>query len=158
MSTTKTRGGWTGAQAVAPMGALPPGYEFVPPADRMQGRPSRNALTAKGAKAAAAKPAAPTTATRERLLDRAVLCGVIGNHMRSHYASAYDADPSGTRAFLASIGLRDEAAEVHPTVQASPAASAASESYDPSMLTDGERANLQAAREGRPHTRIVGER
>jgi hypothetical protein len=115
-----------------------------PPADRMVGRPSRNALTAKAERKISDKTVARASSylAREDLLDHAVHAGVINAGMRSHYAAAYDADPAGTREFLGKLGLRSEA-------------SAAPEDYPDSMLTDSERANLAAAREGRQPNRIV---
>jgi hypothetical protein len=58
--------------------------------------------------------------------------------MRGHYAAAYDADPDGCRAFLATLGLRDEA----------PAAS----SGDSLLSVQAQR--VTAAREGKS-SRIV---
>jgi hypothetical protein len=123
-----------------------------PPAERMQGRPSRNALTAKATKATTTATAPPQTHTaRESLLDRAVHAGVISQGTRPHYAQAYDADPDGTKAFLDSIGLRAQAGGPPPAA----VAASASDSYDPAMLSDGERARIAAAGEGRQHTHII---
>jgi hypothetical protein len=65
------------------------------------------------AKAKAQPPVADTTArdikllAREHLLDHAVHAGVIQQGMRGHYATAFDADEQGCRAFLKSLGLHD---------------------------------------------------
>ena len=139
----------------------------APPAVRMAGRPSRVAAAqavrqavraaaparAAAAAAASTKPSPKPTQTRaerENLLDRAVHAGVISSNLRAHYSQAFDADPAGTRAFLGKIGLRAEAAPAASPAP-TPAASAASgpEDYDQSLLTDGERARIQAAREGK---------
>lgn len=125
-----------------------------PPADRMAGRPSRNAYKAK---ATAAKPAvsAATVARansfmeREDLLDQAIYDGRINAGMRGYYAQCFDADPAGTRAFLGKMGHNPAASA--PVAQPAPA----DDSYPESMLTNAERARVAAAREGRQPRRIV---
>src|SRR5258707_95356 len=97
-----------------------------PPADRMSGRAAARAAAAKPGnykpkqkQQAAAKPRVSATTeqranaflAREALLDRAVHAGVINQGMRGHYAAAFDADPTGCRAFLRTLGLRDVPAE-----------------------------------------------
>jgi hypothetical protein len=119
----------------------------------MAGRPSRQAHAAKAARAIEPAPAGISASTAERanrfleredLLDQAIHGGVINAGMRAHYQRAFDADPGGTRAFLASIGLRAEAA------------SAASEPDEYlNTLTDNEQRRIAAARDGRPTSRFV---
>ncbi|HEX4186640.1 MAG TPA: hypothetical protein VHY83_01965 [Solirubrobacteraceae bacterium] len=112
----------------------------------MAGRPSRTA------KASAPKISDATAAKaqgfldREALLDNAVHAGVISEGMRKHYATAYDADPAGCRAFLGKLGLRTEttASTAEPE-----------DAYPDSLLSPQERQRVAAAREGRQHSRIV---
>jgi hypothetical protein len=139
-----------------------------PPADRMAGRATARAARAaaaspKGLRARAGKPAPAAPAAeagisaataaranaflaREALLDEAINCGVISANLRGHYGRCYDADPSGTRSYLQSIGLRPS--------QSTQAAS--SEEYDNSALSRAERSRIAAAREGKT-PRIGGE-
>lgn len=108
-----------------------------PPADRMAGRPSRQA---KAAQPAAAR--AQSYLDREALLDEAVNKGVIGANLRGHYAACFDADPEGTRNYLRGIGLATQAA--------------APEGYVETHLSRQERARIAAAREGKPSRVING--
>jgi hypothetical protein len=120
-----------------------------PPAERMAGRAAARAAAAKPGnykakpKAKAAQKPRVSAETeqranafleREALLDRAVHAGVINQGMRGHYAAAFDADPAGCRAFLGTLGLRDE-----PTADAS----------GDSLLSAKEQERVTAVREGK---------
>ena len=76
---------------------------------------------------------------REDLLDQAIFDGRIPAGLRAHYAQCFDADPAGTRAYLAKLG-----AAATPT-----AAPAESDAYPASALTSAERTSIEAARSGR---------
>jgi hypothetical protein len=87
---------------------------------------------------------------REALMDEAIHQGVIGGALREHYATCYDRDPAGTRAYLQSLGFR---------AQAQPAASAtaaSSDEYVQTHLSAAERGRISAAREGRSPRVISG--
>jgi hypothetical protein len=126
-----------------------------PPADRMAGRAqarvARMQAAGKGGHFVQASTAEPRVSAataaranaflrREQVLDNAIHQGVISAGLRAHFATLYDADPQGTQAHLASIGLRD-----------APAADA----YVESGLSPGERARIAAAHEGRSTGRFV---
>lgn len=111
----------------------------------MKGRPSAKAAApAKPAVSAATVAKANSFLDREALLDQAIHTGVIGTHMRAHYAACYDADPEGTRSFLGSVGYSRATAV------------SASDDYNDSALSPQERNRIAAAREG-TRQRIGGE-
>lgn len=128
-----------------------------PPADRMAGRGA-----ARAARAAAAKPKGnytpKATTSRvdvslsgERVLDQAILQGVIGSNMRSHYQTLWQADPTGTKEYLEKLGLYpDDTLEANAPEKIA----ASSEEYPTSALSRAELRRIAAAREGRP-SRIV---
>ena len=118
-----------------------------PPADRMAGRPARAARAARAARttvSAATVAKAQGFLDRETLLDEAVHQGVIGGALRAHYAACFDADPQGTRNYLAGIGLVTRAA-------ATP-----SDEYLDTHLSTRERERIAAAREGKGSRVING--
>jgi hypothetical protein len=101
------------------------------------------------ASATAARAAASTTAARvqtrldsEDLIDRAIAGGVINadSATRATYVAAYAADPAGTRAFLASLGMRDTGVTQAATD---------TDDYPAEFLSATERKSVNAAREGR---------
>jgi hypothetical protein len=108
-----------------------------PPADRMAGRPARAARAAKTTVSAATVAKAQGFLDREALLDEAVHQGVIGGALRTHYAACFDADPQGTRNYLAGIGLVTRAAATPP------------DQYLDTHLSTRERERIAAAREGK---------
>jgi hypothetical protein len=86
---------------------------------------------------------------RERLLDQAVYDGRISGGLRDHYSQCFDADPAGTRAFLARLGYA-ATQEQEPSKTATVPAG-----YPETLLSDTERTNLDAIRAGKRHSYIV---
>jgi hypothetical protein len=103
----------------------------------------------KAGRTAAAKPATTDTSERERLLDSAVHAGVINNGMRAAYARAYDADREGTKMFLGKIGLKATGVQTGPPGAHTEHAGEPADHGMESFMTDGERARVAGAREGR---------
>jgi hypothetical protein len=142
----------------------PPAVRFSgPPADRMTGRAQARAARA----AARAKPPGNYTpkkpqisaATVERAnqfldgeadIDQAIHQGIINSGMASHFRALMKADPTNTRAYLQSLGLR-RAGEPQPQQVA-----AASDDYPTSGLSSVERGRIAAAREGRASAVVHG--
>jgi hypothetical protein len=127
-----------------------------PPAERMVGRPSLQAQAAlprayqsqKGGHFVKAKVSTATVQRanafleREALLDQAIYDGRISAGLRDHYARCFDADPAGTRAFLAKLA-------------GATGSDAGAEDYPDSFLSEGERKRVAAAKEGRQYSRII---
>jgi hypothetical protein len=130
-----------------------------PPSDRISGRPSRVQASARAQGNYSLKdPATISAATtaranqfleREALLDQAIHAGLINAGMRGHYAQCFDADPTGTRTYLAQLG------HSQAPVPAAQGAAASGDDYPEGMLTNVERSRVAAAREGRPYGRII---
>jgi hypothetical protein len=120
----------------------------------MQARRERNAAHAaraarRGGHHTQASAGVSAAADREALMDEAIHQGVIGGALREHYATCYDRDPSGTRAYLQSLGLRAQATPAVP-------AAASGDEYVQTHLSAAERGRISAAREGRSPRVISG--
>lgn len=108
---------------------------------------------------------------RRKVVDSAIMAGKFPESRRDHYYRLWEGDPTGTAALIAQLapGVTTAANATHPAVYASPYASAAPHAssapsapaadaeYISAHLTVAERDRIQAARQGRQHSRVVQE-